>query len=224
MPMLENCHAYKDALAKEKKPSHGLFAYPVLMAADILLYDSTVVPVGRDQVQHVEVARDLAQKMNSLYGPMFTLPEASILPHLAIIPGLDGRKMSKSYGNTIALFPEEKVLRKKIMGIITDSAAVEDPKDPAASSIVSLYRLVASEVDVRKMEEDFRSGGIGYGDFKKRLFAGLWEFFAEPRARRAELAADLGYVDSILAEGAIRAGTIADKVIRRVRTAVGLRG
>ncbi|MEI8107523.1 MAG: tryptophan--tRNA ligase [Verrucomicrobiota bacterium] len=224
MPMLENCHAYKDALAKEKKPSHGLFAYPVLMAADILLYDSTVVPVGRDQVQHVEVARDLAQKMNSLYGPMFTLPEASILPHLAIIPGLDGRKMSKSYGNTIALFPEEKVLRKKIMGIITDSAAVEDPKDPATSSIVSLYRLVASEVDVRKMEEDFRSGGIGYGDFKKRLFAGLWEFFAEPRARRAELAADLGYVDSILAEGAIRAGTIADKVIRRVRTAVGLRG
>lgn len=223
MPMLENCHAYKDHLAKEKTPSHGLFAYPVLMAADILIYDSDVVPVGRDQKQHVEVTRDLANKMNGLYGAIFKVPEASILPTVATIPGLDGLKMSKSYDNTIELFLEEKALKKKIMGIITDSTPVEEPKDPATSSIVALYRFFAPEADVEKMEADFRAGGVGYGDFKKRLFGAIWEYFAPMRARREQLAADCGYVDQVLADGAQRASQTAQTVMQRVREAVGLR-
>ncbi len=223
MPMLENCHAYKDHLAKEKTPSHGLFAYPVLMAADILIYDSHVVPVGRDQKQHVEVTRDLAHKMNALYGNIFAVPEPSILPALATIPGLDGQKMSKSYNNTIELFEEEKALRKKIMGITTDSTPVEAPKDPATSSIVALYRLFAAEADVAQMEVDFRAGGIGYGEFKKRLFGAIWESFTPLRARRQELEADPGYVDRVLAAGAERARAVASETMTRVRRAVGLR-
>jgi tryptophanyl-tRNA synthetase len=223
MPMLENCHAYKDYLGKDKTIFHGLFAYPVLMAADILLYDSNIVPVGRDQKQHVEVTRDLAAAMNRQYGNVLIVPEASILPELATIPGLDGRKMSKSYDNTIELFLEEKALRKKIMGIITDSRTVEEPKDPAGSAIVSLYRLFATESDVQRMEEDFRAGGIGYGDFKKRLFSAIWEYFAAMRERRAELAADPDTIRRILADGAQRAAAVAHPVIERVRSAVGLR-
>jgi tryptophanyl-tRNA synthetase len=223
MPMLENAHAYKDHVAKEKTPSHGLFAYPVLMAADILIYDSDVVPVGKDQKQHVEITRDLANKMNALYGSIFKVPEASILPTLATIPGLDGQKMSKSYDNTIELFLEEKALRKKIMGIITDSTPVESPKDPASSSIVALYRLFVGEADVEKMEADFRAGGVGYGDFKKRLFGAIWDYFAPMRIRREELAADTSYVDRVLAEGAQRASAKAEQVMERVRRAVGLR-
>jgi tryptophanyl-tRNA synthetase len=145
------------------------------------------------------------------------------LPSVQTIPGLDGQKMSKSYGNTIELFPEEKALRKKIMGIVTDSMPVEAPKDPASSAIVALYRLFAPPADVEQMEADFRAGGVGYGDFKKRLFGAVWEFFAPQRARRAELEADPGYVDRVLADGAQRAGAIAEKVMERVRVAVGLR-
>ncbi len=187
MPMLENAHAYKDHLAREKTPSHGLFAYPVLMAADILIYDSDIVPVGKDQKQHVEITRDIAVRMNTLYGPIFKIPEPSILPTVATIPGLDGQKMSKSYDNTIELFLEEKALKKKIMGIVTDSTPVEAPKDPASSSIVALYRFFAPETDVEKMETDFRAGGVGYGDFKKRLFEAIWEYFRAMRAKRAEM-------------------------------------
>lgn len=223
MPMLENCHAYKDHLAREKTPSHGLFAYPVLMAADILIYDSNVVPVGRDQKQHVEITRDLAGRMNGLYGDVFVVPEPSILPTVATIPGLDGRKMSKSYGNTIELFEDEKALRKKIMGIVTDSTPVEAPKDPASSSIVGLYRLFASDADVAQMEADFRAGGVGYGDFKKRLFGAIWESFSANRERRAQLQADPGFVDSVLARGAERARLVAVETMNRVRRAVGLR-
>jgi tryptophanyl-tRNA synthetase len=223
MPMLENCHAYKDYLGKDKTIYHGLFAYPVLMAADILLYDSNIVPVGRDQKQHVEVTRDLAAAMNRQYGIVLIVPEASILPELATIPGLDGRKMSKSYDNTIELFLEEKALRKKIMGIVTDSTPVEAPKDPAGSAIVSLYRLFASESDVKRMEDDFRAGGIGYGDFKKRLFGAIWEYFAPMRERRAALAADPETVNRVLADGAQRAKSVANPVMERVRGAVGLR-
>ncbi len=222
MPMLENAHAYKDHVAKEKVPSHGLFAYPVLMAADILLYDSNVVPVGRDQKQHVEMTRDIAAKMNVIYGDVFVLPEASILPTVATIPGLDGQKMSKSYHNTVALFEEEKGLRKKIMGIMTDSTPVDAPKDPATSTIVSMYRLFATESDVAQMESDFRAGGTGYGDFKKRLFGAVWEYFATARARRAELELDFAYVDDVLKDGAIRARSIAEATMDRVRKAVGL--
>ena len=223
MPMLENCHAYKDYVAKEKVPNHGLFAYPVLMAADILIYDSNVVPVGRDQRQHVEVTRDLAQKMNALYGEVFAVPESSILPTMATIPGLDGQKMSKSYGNTIGLFEEEKALRKKIMSIVTDSSPVDQPKDPAGSAILGLYRLVAGESDVAQMEADFQAGGIGYGDFKKRLFDALWEYFAPMRTRRAEIASDPQYLDRVLADGSARASEAARRTMSRVRRAVGLR-
>jgi len=223
MPMLENCHAYKDQLGKDQTIFHGLFAYPVLMAADILLYDSNIVPVGRDQKQHVEVTRDIAAAMNRQYGNVLIIPEASILPELATIPGLDGRKMSKSYDNTIELFLEEKALRKKIMGIITDSTPVEAPKDPADSAIVSLYRLFASDSDVKRMEEDFRAGGIGYGDFKKRLFGAIWDYFAPMRARRAELAADPEVVNRVLSDGAQRAEAVANPVMARIRRAIGLR-
>ena len=223
MPMLENSHAYKDHLAREKTPSHGLFAYPVLMAADILIYDSDIVPVGKDQKQHVEITRDIATRMNTLYGPIFKIPEPSIRTAVATIPGLDGQKMSKSYDNTIELFLEEKALRKKIMGIVTDSTAVEAPKDPASSSIVALYRFFAPEADVEKMEADFRSGGVGYGDFKKRLFEAIWDYFGPMRAKRAELAADPGYVESVLTAGAARASATANPVMERVRKAVGLR-
>ena len=222
MPMLENCHAYKDRVAKAGVASHGLFAYPVLMAADILLYDSNVVPVGKDQKQHVEVTRDLASAMNRLYGNVFTIPEASIRPTVATIPGLDGQKMSKSYGNTIELFDEEKALRKKVMSIVTDSTPVEAPKATEGSAILGLYRLVASAADVAQMEGDFRTGGVGYGDLKKRLFAAVWEFFAPMRARRAELAGDPGHVARVLADGAKRARAVAENTMARVRRAVGL--
>jgi tryptophanyl-tRNA synthetase len=225
MPMLENCHAYKDHLARRhnEPASHGLFAYPVLMAADILLYDSDIVPVGRDQKQHVEVTRDLAERMNRTFGKVFKIPEASILPELAVVPGLDGQKMSKSYDNTIGLFEEEKALRKKIMSIVTDSTPVEAPKDPANSTIVALYRLFASPAEVAAMEEAFRAGGKGYGEFKKQLFEAVWLYFEPLRRRRAELDADPQRIDAILADGARRASVAADHTMTRIRTAVGLK-
>lgn len=223
MPMLENCHAYKDHLSKGKIPSHGLFAYPVLMAADILLYDSKVVPVGKDQKQHVEVTRDLAEKANRLFGPIFTIPEASIVAEVATVVGLDGQKMSKSYGNTVGLFEEERALRKKIMGIPTDSASVEAPKHPETSTIVALYRLVATQEEVAEMESQFRSGGVGYGEFKKRLFGAIWERFAPYRALREELARDPLAVDAVLRDGAERAREVASRTMERVRVAMGLR-
>ena len=223
MAMLENAHAYKDYIAKNPdKPEHGLFAYPVLMAADILIYDSDIVPVGKDQKQHVEITRDLAAKMNQTYGDLFKIPETSILPALATIPGLDGQKMSKSYGNTIELFPEEKALRKKIMTIVTDSTPVEAPKDPANSSIVNLYKLFTTPAEVEKMEADFRAGGTGYGDFKKRLFETIWAYFEPMRKRRAEIASDPKYIDEVLAKGAQNANVIATATLDRVRRAAGL--
>ena len=229
MPMLENCHAYKDYRArqlaeqKSEPASHGLFAYPVLMAADILAYQSDIVPVGRDQKQHVEVTRDLAEKWNRLLGPTFRIPEASILPEAAAIPGLDGQKMSKSYGNTIGIFEEEKALRKRIMGIVTDSTPVEAPKNPAGSPILPLYRLFAGPADVAAMETEFHVGGVGYGDLKKRLFGALWEYFAPLRARRAELESDPHYVDNVLAECGRRARDLAEQTMRQVRLSAGLR-
>jgi len=223
MPMLENCHAYKDHLAKGKVPSHGLFAYPVLMAADILLYNSNIVPVGRDQKQHVEVTRDLAEKANRIFGPIFTVPQPSIVSEVATVIGLDGQKMSKSYNNTIGLFEEEKVLHKKIMSIVTDSAAVEASKDPSTSSIVALYKLCADADAVALMEDQFRAGGLGYGEFKNRLFEALWDKFAPFRAKRAALEADPAALDAILLDGAARARAVALPTMERVRKAMGLR-
>jgi len=223
MGLLERCHSYKDKTARGFTASHGLFAYPVLMAADILIYDSDLVPVGRDQKQHLEVARDIVVKMNETYGDVFKLPQPSIREDTAIVPGLDGAKMSKSYGNTIEIFAPENVLKKKVMGIKTDSTPVDQPKPVEGSSILGLYKLVASGADYGSMEADFLQGGVGYGDLKKRLFGGIWEFFAAHRARREEILADPGLVEAVLAEGALKARAISDSVMARVRRAVGLR-
>lgn len=222
MGLLERCHSFKDKTARGIAPSHGLFAYPVLMAADILIYDSDIVPVGRDQKQHLEVTRDIAIKMNETFGSIFKLPEPAIQESTAVVPGLDGAKMSKSYHNTIDLFAPENVLRKKIMGIKTDSTPVEEPKPMEGSVILALHKLVASEEDHRAMENDFRVGGAGYGDLKKRLFGAVWEYFAPFRAKREELQADPGHVEKILAEGAEKAAAVADAVMLRVRGAVGI--
>ncbi len=223
MGLLERAHSYKDKVAHGVAASHGLFAYPVLMAADILLYDSDVVPVGKDQKQHLEITRDLATKFNEIHGETFKMPEPRIQETTAVVPGLDGQKMSKSYGNTIEIFAGEKTMKKKIMGLVTDSTPVESPKDPADSTILALYRLVASPGEVARMEDEFRAGGVGYGDFKQRLFGALWEHFAPMRARREEILAEKSYVDDVLAHGARQARAAASHVMQRVRQAVGLR-
>ncbi len=223
MGLLERAHSYKDKVAHGVTASHGLFAYPVLMAADILLYDSDVVPVGKDQKQHLEITRDLAVKFNEIYGETFKMPAPRIQETTAVVPGLDGQKMSKSYGNTIEIFAEEKTMRKKIMGLVTDSTPVESPKDPADSTILALYRLVASPEDTARMEDEFRTGGVGYGDFKQRLFGALWEYFAPMRARRAEILAEKSYLDDVLAHGARQARASASHVMGRVRKAVGFK-
>ncbi|HEY1771245.1 MAG TPA: tryptophan--tRNA ligase [Chthoniobacterales bacterium] len=223
MGLLERAHSYKDKLARGLAASAGLFSYPVLMAADILIYDSDLVPVGRDQKQHVEITRDLAAKMNEAFGEILRVPEPRIQETTGTVPGLDGQKMSKSYGNTIDIFGEEKETRKRIMSIVTDSTPVEAPKNPAASSIFQLYALVASPDEIAEMREAFAKGGRGYGDFKQQLFVRLWEFFAPVRQRREEILAQPGYIDEVLAHGAERANAIANEVMTRVRRAVGIR-
>jgi tryptophanyl-tRNA synthetase len=221
--LLERCHAYKDAVAKNIPASNGLFSYPVLMAADILLYQSNRVPVGRDQKQHVEVARDIALRFNSTYGEAFTLPEPETVDELAVIPGIDGQKMSKSYGNTIEIFTQEKELKKKIMSIVTDPTPVEAPKDPDKSVIYSLYQLFGEPAKVKAMADRFRAGGYGYGDAKKELFAVLWEYFAPHRAKREALVKNPGLVDEIRKKGAAKARAIAMKTLERVRELVGVK-
>lgn len=222
MGLLERAHSYKDKIARGMTASAGLFTYPVLMAADILIYDSDVVPVGKDQKQHIEITRDLAGKMNETFGEIFKLPEPRIQEATAAVPGIDGQKMSKSYGNTIDVFGEEKETRKQVMSIVTDSIPVEAPKDADSSTIFSLYSLFATKDEIAAMGEAFRRGGTGYGDFKKQLFARLWDYFEPMRKRRAEILADPQYVDGILDRGAQRANEAADKVMARVRAAVGL--
>lgn len=222
MGLLERATSYKDKVARGLPASAGLFTYPVLMAADILLYDSDLVPVGRDQKQHVEITRDLAGKINETYGEILKLPEPRIQAQTATVPGLDGQKMSKSYGNTIEIFAEEEEMRKRVMSIVTDSTPVEAPKNPDSSSIVHLYSLVAAADETGEMRAAFAQGGTGYGDFKKQLSARLWEFFAPMRERRAEIQAQPGYVAAVLEQGAQRANAIADQVMARVRSAVGL--
>lgn len=224
MSLLAKCHSYKDKIANGILPNHALFAYPVLMAADILLYDSNRVPVGKDQKQHLEVTRDLVGKFNEAYGaPVLTLPEPIIREETGVILGLDGRKMSKSYDNTLPIFGEEKATKKLIMRIVTDSTPVEAPKPTENSTILTLYKLFASEADYQAMVADFERGGIGYGDFKKRLAEAYWDYFASMRARREEILSDAGYVDRVLANGAERARAEAAKVLDRVRMATGLR-
>jgi tryptophanyl-tRNA synthetase len=223
MGLLERATSYKDKLARGLPATVGLFNYPVLMAADILIYDSELVPVGKDQKQHIEITRDLAVKMNETFGQIFKLPEARIRAATETVPGIDGQKMSKSYGNNIDIFGDEKEMRKRVMSIVTDSTPVEAPKDPAQSTIFKLYSLVASKDEITAMREQFLKGGTGYGDFKKQLFAKLWEYFAPMRKRREEILADKPYIDDVLDKGATRANEIADQVMNRVREAVGLR-
>jgi tryptophanyl-tRNA synthetase len=223
MGMLERATSYKDKVAKGIAPNFGIFAYPVLMAADILLFDTNVVPVGRDQKQHLEMARDLAIKFNQTYGETFVVPEPQIRDEVAIVPGLDGQKMSKSYGNTLEIFGEEKALRKKVMSIVMDSRPPQEPKPDADRNLaVQLLRLVAPAEQAADYEERLRRGGLGYGDLKKALFEHYWAYFASARARRAELAADLGEVERILEAGAAQAGAVAEAVLARARRASGL--
>ena len=223
MPMLENCHSYKDKLAKGLKPNHGLFAYPVLMASDILIYDSNVVPVGRDQKQHVEVTRDIAGKFNQTYGETFVIPEPRIRDSVAAVPGTDGQKMSKSYDNTIEIFGEEKPLRKKVMRLVMDSRPPEDPKPDADQNIaIQLLKLFATEEVASETENKLREGGLGYGDLKKTLFEHYWEYFTEARAKRAELENNLDYVNQVLRESAEKARALASTVLDRAKNNCGL--
>jgi tryptophanyl-tRNA synthetase len=222
MGLLERAHSYKDKVARGMTASAGLFNYPVLMAADILIYDSDIVPVGKDQKQHIEITRDLAVKMNETYGEIFKLPEPRISTATEVVPGIDGQKMSKSYGNNIDIFGNETETRKRVMSIVTDSTPVEAPKDPSRSTIFQLYSLFASKNEIANMRERFEKGGTGYGDFKKQLFEKLWEYFAPMRKRREEILADKSYIDNVLERGAKRANQVANRVMQRVRGAVGL--
>ena len=223
MGLLERATSYKDKIAKGISPNHGLFAYPVLMAADILIYDSNIVPVGRDQKQHVEMTRDIAIKFNETYGQTFVIPEPQIREEAAVVPGIDGQKMSKSYGNTIEIFGDEKTTRKKIMGIVMDSRTPEEPKPDAEQNLaLQLLKLVAPASVAGDYEDRLRAGGLGYGDLKKALVELYWNYFAAPRAKRAELAANLPYVRQVLCEGAEKARRLAQTVLQRAKENCGL--
>ncbi len=222
MGLLERCHSYKDKLAHGMDATHGLFAYPVLMAADILLMNADLVPVGKDQKQHLEVTRDLAQKFNNAYGEIFKLPEPYIPETVATIPGLDGQKMSKSYHNTIELFEPNGSIKKKVMSIVTDSKGLEEPKEPEGNSIYELYKLFATPEEVAQMAANFRAGGYGYGHAKKELLAAYHRLFDPFREKREELAKDASALEDILQEGARKARAAAAPTLEKVRHAVGL--
>lgn len=222
MGLLERCHSYKDKVAKGIAPNHGLFAYPVLMAADILLFQSELVPVGKDQKQHLEVARDIAIKVNNEYGELFAIPEPDIDDEVATVPGLDGQKMSKSYKNTIDLFQDEKSLRKQIMRIVTDPTPVEDPKDPERCNVFNIFRLFLDKEQEKDLRTRYLAGGLGYGEVKEELFVTVRDYFAPFTARRTELLADPEGVRRILADGAQKARYVAAKTLRKVRKKTGL--
>ena len=226
MGLLERCHSYKDKIAKGIAPDHGLFAYPVLMASDILIYDSNRVPVGKDQVQHIEVTRDIAQRLNHIYGnggEILVIPEAQVEESTAVVPGIDGQKMSKSYDNTLEMFASEKKLKKAIGKIVTDSRTPDEPKDPEEIIMYQLYRLFASADELETMAERYRGGGYGYGDAKKDLLEKLLDYFAPYRKKREELASDPAGVYEILSAGAAQARATAQATVERVYKAVGLR-
>jgi tryptophanyl-tRNA synthetase len=223
LPMLENCHAYKDKVSKGLTADTGLFTYPVLMAADILIYDSDVVPVGQDQVQHIEVARDLAGSFNHRYGETFVLPKAKVLEASAKVPGTDGEKMSKSYNNTIEIFEEPKGMRKKIMRIATDSRPMEQPKEPDGDHLFQLYSLFANDAEREEMAALYRRGGFGYGQIKTALADVADRYFATARERRNELAASPQRIAEVLADGAERARRKAKEVLLRAQKACGVK-
>ena len=220
---LERAHSYKDKIAKGFMPNAGLFTYPVLMAADILLYQSDLVPVGKDQKQHLEITRDLAIRFNERYGEVFTVPDGHIAENVAVIPGLDGQKMSKSYNNTIPLFGAPKAIRKLVMSIVTDSKGLEDVKDPDTCNVVKLYKLLASPEQLDEMCRNYRAGNYGYGHAKQALFEAIEAYFGPMRAKRDEFAKDPGEVWNILNKGAERARATAAETMEKVRKAVGLR-
>jgi len=223
MGLLQRCTSYKDKVAQGLSPNHGLFAYPVLQAADILIYQSDLVPVGADQKQHIEVTRDIAIRFNNTYGEIFTIPKEHIIESVAIVPGIDGRKMSKSYGNTIEIFEQETSVRKKIMRIVTDSVPVEEPKNPETCNVFALLKLVASSDELSEWENKYRRGGLGYGQAKKRLAELIIDYFKPFRQKRAELENDMDYVKDVLANGAERAKAVAGETLEKARQAVGLR-
>ena len=221
--LLERAHSYKDKIAKGFSPNNGLFSYPVLMASDILIYKSTLVPVGKDQKQHLEMTRDIAIKFNQMYKEIFVLPEGYISENVAVIPGTDGQKMSKSYNNTIEIFGDEKMIRKKFMSIQTDSKGLEEPKDPDHCNIFALYKLFATPAQQEEMAARYRAGNYGYGHAKQALFEAYMDFFAPMRKRRAELEKDPGYIESALKKGAEKARALAQQTMVEVREAVGIR-
>jgi tryptophanyl-tRNA synthetase len=223
VPMLENAHSYKDKIAQGLKPNAGLFTYPVLMAADILIVQGERVPVGKDQKQHVEMTRDMAGAFNRQYGEVFVMPEPVIRPEVATLPGIDGRKMSKSYNNTIELFGDEKAMRKRVMSIVTDSQPVEAPKKDLDKNIaLQLLQLVAPDKS-REQEAELAKGGYGYGELKKELLAALMDYFAPFRKKREELVSNIDYVHEVLRKGAERANAVTDETMNKVRGVVGLR-
>ena len=222
MGLLNRCTSYKDKVAQGLTANHGLFAYPVLQAADILIFQGELIPVGADQKQHIEVTRDIAGFFNNTYCEMFTLPKEYILDSVAIVPGIDGRKMSKSYNNTIEIFEPEKSVKKKIMRIVTDSTPVDEPKDPDKCNVFALLKLFATENELAEWENRYRNGAMGYGDAKKRLAELVVEYFQPFRKKRLELENDIGYVNQVLADGAARARPIARKTLEQARKAVGL--
>lgn len=222
--LMERGHSYKDKIAKGLFPNTGLLTYPILMAADILIYDSDVVPVGKDQKQHLEMARDIAMKFNQQYGvEFFKLPEPLIMENLAVVPGTDGQKMSKSYGNTINMFAPKNVLKKQVMSIVTDSAELEAPKNPD-NNISQLYKLFVSEEKYQEMRAKFMAGGYGYGHAKKELLEAILEYFKDARARREELEKNPEYIEEVLRKGALKAREIARKKITEAKQIVGLMG
>jgi len=222
MGLLERAHSYKDKIAKGIAPNHGLFAYPVLMAADILLYQANKVPVGKDQKQHLEVTRDIAQRFNHSFGETFTIPDAEISDDVAVIPGVDGQKMSKSYNNTIEIFLSEKELKQKVMGIVTDSRAVDEPKDPDSDTLFALMSLFLEKPDLEKLRERYLAPGLKYSEVKKELGGVIWEFFAPYRKKRNDLMANKDYIREVLASGAEKTRAEAEKTLSLVRKNVGL--
>ena len=220
--LMERCHSYKDKVAKGIKPNTGLFIYPILMTADILLFKSDLVPVGKDQKQHLEVARDIAIKFNSIYGEVFTIPEAIIDKSVATVPGVDGQKMSKSYGNTIEVFIEKDALKKKVMGIVTDSLPVDAKKDPDKCNLFNIYKLFLLEKEEKDLREKYKAGGLKYGEVKKELFEVIWNYFAEARVKREALVNDKEYINRVLKQGAEKAREVALKTLKEVKQITGL--
>jgi tryptophanyl-tRNA synthetase len=222
MGLLERCHAYKDKIQQGISADHGLFAYPVLQAADILIVRANHVPVGQDQKQHIEVTRDIAEYFNHSYGELFTIPEPFIPESVATVPGRDGRKMSKSYNNAIELFAPEKEVRQQIFSIVTDSASIEDPKDPEKSVLYAILELFCDSETQASWADRFRSGGLGYGEVKKEIFNLFMDTFGPARRRRQELENQPEYLDEVLQKGVAQARNTASPLIKQVRDAVGI--